>query len=167
MKIIVDTREQKPLEFPFEFVTGTIIAKLSVGDYSCQFEDGYTPPVSFERKSVSDLFGTMGRGYKRFKQEIERAKSRDIRLILIIEDMFSKVEKGLDRSELAGETVIRKLMTLWVKHNIYPVFCKNRDECAKFIYEFFCSIGRLKGKRMKDSEFDYAKLQVIRGERDI
>ena len=51
---IVDTREQSPLPFPDGFPTrrGT----LYPGDYSA---DGLTLRVAFERKSVSDLIGTL------------------------------------------------------------------------------------------------------------
>jgi ERCC4-type nuclease len=161
--IITDSREQTPLDFPYEFVSEIKVEKLPVGDYGCEFVNGYRPPVSFERKSKGDLFNTMGRGYARFKREIELAKELNIRLIIIIEATMTSVLKGFEKSDLSGISIIRKLMTLLIKYNVYPVFCKDRDEMGLYIYEFFSSIGRLtmKGKS------NYADLPTLSGKRDI
>jgi len=163
MIIITDSREQTPLEFDYEFVSEIKVEKLPVGDYQVEFVNGYRPPVIFERKSKNDLFGTMGKGYKRFKREIELAKELNIRLIIIIEATMTSVLKGYEKSDLSGISIIRKLMTLWIKHNVYPVFCKDKDEMGLYIYEFFSSIGRLtmKGKS------NYADLPTLSGKRDI
>ena len=58
--------------------------KLEVADYMVQFKDGYVPPIAFERKSISDLYGTMGKDYPRFKKEMNRANASGVGLILII-----------------------------------------------------------------------------------
>ena len=70
MIVLIDTREQQPLEFDHKFIEGIEMTKLEVGDYAVKFKDGYSPLYFFERKSIGDLFGTMGKGYKRFKREI-------------------------------------------------------------------------------------------------
>ena len=163
MKIIQDTREQTPLEFPYEFVSEVKIEKLPVGDYTCVYEDGYRVPIIFERKSISDLFGTLGRGYKRFKNEIMLAKTLGIRLVLIIEKPLGTVLKGYEKSDLSGESVIRKLFTLMVKYDVFPVFCKDREEMSRYIYEFYCSIGRL----MKKGKYNNAKLPSVSRAGDI
>ena len=142
MKIIADTREQIPLEFNHEFITEVKSMKLEVGDYACQYTNGFIPPVRFERKSIGDLFGTMGSGYERFKKEIERAKDYEVRLILIIEGSMFKVLKGYEPSSLKGSSVVKKLFTLWVRYNVMPVFCKDRDDMTNYITEFFLAIGR-------------------------
>jgi len=152
LKIIIDTREQKPLDFPYGFVSGTLRAKLDVGDYACAFENGYLPKVVFERKSISDLFGTMGKGYERFKKEIELAKELDIRLILIVDKPLTTVLKGYEKSDILGVSIVKKLFTLWIKYDLTPVFCKDREESARYIYEFFCAIGRLTIKQDKQAK---------------
>jgi len=147
VKILIDTREQNPLEFKdvrYPYVTDTVRMTLGVGDYGCQYEDGWVAPVVFERKSIPDLFGTLGKGHERFKKEIARSKRDNIKLILIIEGSFSKVMKGYGRSSLKGTSVIKTIMTFWVKYNLIPVFCKDRTEMKDYIYNYFCAIGRLK-----------------------
>lgn len=163
MKIIIDTREKNQLEFPFEFVTETINQKLPVGDYHVEFKDNYKPPLMFERKSLPDLYGTLGKGYKRFKKEIQKSKELDIKLILIIEGSLTKVSKGLARSDMKGETIVKRLFTLWVKHNLIVVFCKDRTEMARFIYETYCAIGRL----IKKSKVNNAEIQDLSRSGDI
>ena len=71
MTIIIDNREQKPLEFSVPTKRGT----LAVGDYRAEFSDGSVSQVVFERKSINDLYGTLSKGYSRFKREIEDRKS--------------------------------------------------------------------------------------------
>jgi len=143
MTIIIDTREQKILKFPFEYVTEIKRRKLDVGDYMVQFKNNYIPPISFERKSLGDLFSTLGKGYTRFKKEIERAKQSNTKLILIVECSLTNVSKGHARSRMAGETVVKRLFTLWVKYDLSIIFCNNRTEMSKTIYETYCAIGRL------------------------
>ena len=76
LPIVIDTREQLPLDFsPYPDVR-IIRAKLWPGDYSLQ---AATHLMAIERKSVADLIGTMKEGYagyattspKRFDAELK------------------------------------------------------------------------------------------------
>lgn len=147
MTILVDSREQLPLIFTHEYVTETIIMPLPCGDYSCQYKQGWQCPVVFERKTISDLFGTLGKDYERFKREIEKAKELGIQMIIIIEGTLGEVLWGTPHSMRDGISVVRQLFTLWIKYNILPVFCKNRSEMAEYITHYFMAIGR---KAMRD-----------------
>lgn len=149
MIILVDTREQNILEFSNSYITEVKKVKLDVGDYGCQFADGYIPPVFYERKSIGDLFGTLGQGYGRFKNEIIRARENGYTLIIIIEGGLLKVLKGYKHSTIEGITIVRKLFTLWVKYGILPVFCKDREEMSEYIMQFYISIGK---KYVKDKK---------------
>lgn len=161
MIILSDTREQSPLEFDYEFVSEVKREKLIVGDYQAEFNDGTRPPIIFERKSISDLFGTMGKGYKRYKKEVERANQNGIKLIMIIEKPLSTVLKGYEKSDLTGDSVVMKLFTIWIKYGVYAVFCKDRDEMSRYIYEFYCAIGRLMVKQSKENKVSNAELPSI------
>jgi len=149
MIILIDTREQSFLDFPFEFITGVKREKLIVGDYQAEFQNGYRPPLIFERKSINDLYGTLGNGYKRFKKEIIRAKENNIRLVIVIEGSMLKVSKGIKMSDMSGTLIIKRLFTLWIKHDVCMVFCNSREEMASYIYETYCAIGRLLKKEKK------------------
>lgn len=142
MKLFIDTREQHPLEFNHEYITQIIRKKLDVGDYMAVTEDGYLFPFSFERKSIGDVFGTLSQGYKRFKKEIERAKTSKIFLIIIIEGTLTDVLKGYERCYRTGDEVCQQLFTIMVRHLVPFVCCKNRFEASRFITEFFLALGR-------------------------
>ena len=63
--LLVDTREQRPLYFG-EGVPQRR-ATLPTGDYSVEGCEGL---IAIERKSLGDLFGTVGQGRERFEREI-------------------------------------------------------------------------------------------------
>lgn len=64
LAIVVDSREQNPLDFGAYPDVRIVRAKLWPGDYSLQ---AATRLMAIERKSVSDLIGTMRDGYAGFK----------------------------------------------------------------------------------------------------
>lgn len=143
MRILVDTREQTPLSFVKDDVLiGTQAATLKVGDYVAEFKDGSLCPIIFERKSISDLFGTLTSGYKRFRAELLRARELNVKLILAIEGTISDVLKGSDYSSVDGVSVYRRIMTLWVKYDLMPMFFENREQMAAGINEFYQAFGR-------------------------
>ena len=113
-----------------------------MGDYAAWFEDGHVSTTVFERKSIGDLFSTMGTGYKRFKREMARAELNGTEIILIVEGTFSKVFKGYKHSKLIGISILRKLFTLWLKYGIVPVFCKDRKEMAEYIETYYYATNK-------------------------
>lgn len=150
MVILIDSREQRPLEFNHPYVTSIERIKLNVADYGVRFIDGFIPPVFFERKTIADLTGTLGKGYKRFKKEIERAKEADVSMFIAIEGCYSKVLKGHSHSSIEGITVIRHLMTLDIKHNVWHRFFRDRSEMAHYITEYFVAVGKEYMRRKKE-----------------
>jgi len=146
MVILQDTREQSPLKFEHEYITGIKVKKLEVGDYGCQFENGHIPPIFFERKSIGDLFSTMGKGHKRFKKELSRAVDNKLAIILLIEGTLTKVYKGTKWSTIEGSTIVKKMFTMLHKYGLYFWCCKNREEMSKYIIDFYLAIGRMKLK---------------------
>ena len=146
MKILIDTREQNALTGfeDYNTVSCTESIGLKVGDYACEFTDSTRSDTYFERKSLGDLFGTLGKGYPRFRKELERAEKLNYRLILIVEGTITKVLKGHKYSKMKGHSILMKMFTLWRRYNLLPVFCKDRDEMTRFIVEYYNSEGRNK-----------------------
>ena len=82
--ILCDSREQLPLQFtayPTELAGGDNWEEegrgpcLSVGDYSIKgFHDWNNPAFIIERKSLSDLCGSLGKGRARFMREVEKMR---------------------------------------------------------------------------------------------
>jgi len=143
MLLLIDSREQLPLQFkPDGVLTGVKRVTLPVGDYAAEFNDGSRPPIMFERKGLNDLFGTMGKGYPRFKKEIQRAKNAGLHLILIIEGTLGDVYAGVPHSSMEGASVVQKIFTLWMRYDLQPVFCASRKQMSAYIRETFYAVGR-------------------------
>lgn len=133
MTIIVDSREQRPLVFPCDCIK----KKLHVGDYGAVFAEGHLHNVVFERKSISDLFGTLTFGYDRFRREIDRAEKCKTRLIIAIEGSKEKVLKGYDHSKRDPESIIKQLETIEKKYSVQHMFFGNRVSMANHIHDVF------------------------------
>jgi DNA excision repair protein ERCC-4 len=134
-KIICDTREQLPLWEDDEVVR----AGLKTGDYSIL---GYENFVSIERKSLPDLFGTLGSGHLRFKKELERALKLKYFAIVIegtLTDVLNKAYSGSNYSQMKGETIAKILATLSVKYGIHIYYTNGRKESKAIIRLLFDS----------------------------
>ena len=163
MFIIIDTQEQKPLEFKKDgVIEGTETAKLDVGDYAARYSDGRTccelargnseMHAHWERKSIADLFGTLTQKERRrrFKEEVARAHQSGVLLILGIEGSISRVLKGHRYSRRAGIEIYRQLNSLWIKYAIQPRYCRTRVGLAWQIGEYYAALGRLYYKKKKN-----------------
>lgn len=130
---------------------------LPYGDYGAWVGDSETElkpvPVMFERKSKSDLWGTMAsNNYERFKREMARAKDANHKLILLIEGSYSDILEGLSYSQFSGSSMIKKLATLHVKYDLDYWFCFSRREMASRIADTYFAIERHWGKVKQNEE---------------
>ena len=137
MTILVDTREQAPV-FAGKRVT------LPFGDYMCELDKGVLVPLVFERKSLPDLFGSLSKGYERFRKMLKKANEAEVKVIIIIEGSLKKVLKGYSRSQRTGISVIKQLYSLRATYDIEIVFCQDRVEMSQHIYHCFDAYKRLK-----------------------
>ena len=139
MRIIVDSREQHPLTFrKSTTVEGTVIKKLDAGDYSIE---GLEHKIAIERKSPQDLFGTLGKGHKRFKAELERAKTLDYFGIVIecsFMDILQKSFNNSFHSQMRGDVIIQQCCTIEMTYpNVKFWFCNSRAESTTVIRQLF------------------------------
>lgn len=87
LKILIDTREQKPLVFP---VSEDL--KLDFGDYTVGGKDyNYT---YVDRKSDSDFKGTLSGGLSRFRRELQRVKDFDSYLFVVVESDLNRLYRN-------------------------------------------------------------------------
>jgi ERCC4-type nuclease len=158
LTLIVDTREQRPLEFKnYSHSFSTVRDTLYAADYGCRWEDGTEMPIAFERKSCADLFGTLTKGMERFKRELARAKEGGLQLILIIEGTVCDVLAGIPHSQVKGESILKTVFTLWVKYDLIPIFCPNRSEMEMFITSTFSAVARNYGSKKNEEKFNVEK----------
>ena len=138
MIIIEDSREQRPLKFIAPYVEYVMKSKLDYGDYACVIKDNIVP-IIFERKSLADLFGTLGNGHGRFKKELKRAEEDKVTIIILIESSYRQVLTGYARSKMSGKSVLRTLFTYMLKHGVPFVCTGTRWDSEVFIQEFYYS----------------------------
>jgi len=90
---------------------GTVLIRKSIkhlctGDYSIV---GFEDQVCVERKTLEDLFGTLGKGRRRFEREVERMRQMQFGAVVIEAD-FREICRPMDfrpqwRSRLDPRTV--------------------------------------------------------------
>ncbi|HKC04603.1 MAG TPA: ERCC4 domain-containing protein [Patescibacteria group bacterium] len=139
MKILVDTREQKPLFPKAQRKT------LNVGDYTTE---KLKTKFVIERKSLSDLYGTLTKGNTRFKYELFRAAFHHIQIEVFIEgthdDFINKrFPKGEDR-KFSKEGLERLVKTFERKYYLKFVWCKSRKHCISSVESRLLYIEKLK-----------------------
>lgn len=135
LKITVDSREQLALNLKDTKVEG-----LSFGDYAADEE--ITGKTRVERKSLSDLLGTLGKGYDRFQREIERAQAAGYNLVILVEESFSNYLSypymPHIRSKMPIECISHNIRELCQKYpNIQFLFVAGRKEAVRVVNRIF------------------------------
>jgi hypothetical protein len=122
-QIIVDSREQKP----FDFKEHTILnSKLEYGDYSLHPNN----KLAIERKSLSDLYGTLSGGRERFEREIQKAKKLDGYIVVVAESTLNNMIYQKQKfGKASGEFIAHNMRQLLRKYdNLQFVFCDDRED---------------------------------------
>lgn len=119
--VIIDTREQSPYQFrTFKAdakhktqsgITRPLyipveIATLKTADYSVK---GFETEIAIERKSLTDLFGTLGSGRERFERELERLSEFKVAHVVIEADWKTILESPPERTKLSPKSVFRSI----------------------------------------------------------
>lgn len=89
LKIIIDKQEKKPYLFT-GYPCSTDIKHMKTGDYTL---DGHEKTFCIERKSMPDLFQTLGQGRSRFKREFERMRKMKASCVIIECDSYLDIFK--------------------------------------------------------------------------
>jgi len=144
-KIYVDTREQRPLSFKRQ----SEIKTLKFADYafSC---DKSTCNCYIERKSISDLIGTLSGGFERFCREIERAWAAEANFIVLVEDSLDNCLKFNELSSVykkqtrvTPDYIFRNVRDIIQKYPFVQfLFVHGRDVAAETVEKLFtCGCG--------------------------
>ncbi len=148
--IICDTREQLPLKLTVKTVRST----LNWGDYALAAP--YSPEIRIERKSLTDMIGTLsGKQIKhkriatdspseRFERELMRAQKENGYLVMMVE---SPIEDALSFRDLpsikhgkaSSSHIFKNMRDLLVKYPLtwQVVFVKNHADAATKLIKIF------------------------------
>jgi hypothetical protein len=149
VEVLIDTREQQPLEF-----SKSQILKLDFGDYTLGGDDFSNTFV--DRKSPGDFLSTFGGQVDRFRREMQRCVQMDSYMYIVIEKPLAKIEKE------AMFTRGRKKPKLgWIFSNMISVqhefagncqfiFTDNRKHSEEIIPKLLCF-----GKKLWNVDVQY------------
>lgn len=123
MKILTDTREQKPFLFK-KYPVETEAAALTAGDYSLT---GFQDRIAIERKSLDDLIGCLtGKDRTRFEKELARAGSFE-RFAVVVESDIQDISAGRYTSNMKPHAALQSITAFYIRYGIPFLFCGNRD----------------------------------------
>jgi ERCC4-type nuclease len=115
--VLVDTREQMPFHFTGlradakdgrrPLVVSTRVATLATGDYSLE---GMADRIAVERKSLADLFATLGQDRERFERELTRLAEMTFAAVVVEADWEKILKHPPDFSRLNPKTIFRSVI---------------------------------------------------------
>ena len=124
--LVQDSREQLPLFKPKPWI---VSKGLKAGDYSIQ---GYEDIVSIERKSISDLLGTLGKGRDRFERELDKLKDYKWKGLLI-EGLEDDVYQPNDFSGMHPNSIYHSLADIETKWGLSVYYSKNKKDARAWV----------------------------------
>jgi hypothetical protein len=128
LEILIDTREQQPLNF-----ANSIESKLDFGDYTAG-GDKYSKTF-VDRKAVGDFCSTMSGGIDRFRREMDRC-------VEFGSYMFVVVESSIDKINEDNKKFVKNISYVWhnakqlmleYPENIQFIFAHSRKGAQKII----------------------------------
>ncbi len=116
-QVVIDTREQLPFTFlglradadeqNRPLLVSSVRLALPAGDYSVR---GLETQVAIERKSLADLYGTIGQGRDRFEAELHRLETCQFAAVAIEASWPEIVAGPPAHSQLPPKTVFCSIL---------------------------------------------------------
>lgn len=137
----VDTREQptealqKRLEYLHPYERETIMA----GDYTAKtlLPDGtwFYLPIAIERKmSLTEIAGNFCHERERFRAEFNRARDREIRLYILVENAsWEDAYAGAYRSQMNPHSLVASILTWCARYQSPVILCRRSETGGKLI----------------------------------
>jgi ERCC4-type nuclease len=134
--LVIDSREQTPYAFAGlrsdadagrrPLLVRTVTRGLEAGDYSLE---GFERLVAVERKSLSDLFATLGQARARFVRELRRLQALYEFAAVVVEAGWEDIlVRPPPRSRLRPKTVFRSVVAWQQRYpRVHWWMCPSRE----------------------------------------
>lgn len=157
MRIIQDSREQTPYAFNAPKYAGVTVevGTLQTGDYSLH---GLADRIALERKSLSDLTGTLTTGRERFQRECERGRGLEY-FGLVIEASMDDVRRHNYRSQMTPQSLLQTLAAWSIRYGLHVHWCGSREGGEYMVHS-------LLEKFLKEQQTRLAALVRAHGEQE-
>lgn len=130
--ILVDTREQDPLDFG-GFDCAIERASLATADYSVK---GLQDAIGLERKSESDLLGSLTQGRDRFERELARMRGFAVKAVLC-ETSWTRLSRGEYRSRMTPHSCLQSVLGLSVRYGVPFLMVETHKAAAYTAFHLF------------------------------
>ena len=130
MRVLIDSREQRPYTFFTWPEVSVEVVALPVGDYSLA---GLSDRVALERKSLDDLAQTLTAGRERFAAECQRGRGLDL-FGLVIEGTVDDVLRGRYQSRANPKSIAQTLIAWSIRFDFTVWFAGNRQNGELMVY---------------------------------
>lgn len=165
--IIIDTREQAPFTFEgfesdvirgerYPLLIESTVGTLKSGDYSL---GGHESEISIERKSVEDLFGTIGRNGDRFERELIRLNDLEYAAVIVEGDWDRVIFDPPKFTTLDPKIIFRRVLSWQQKpetRRVHWWFCSSRrfaeTVTLRALMRFKSEKERLAKEQLKESK---------------
>lgn len=138
--IVVDTREQRPYEFPTPYERDT----LPSGDYSIR---GYETVIAVERKRPCELFANFTTHRDRFRHEFERLSTYRAAHLVIEGDIHSCATRYSSHSRVSPHYVISSLIDWRHRYGVTFHFASDRLMAQTLTYRLLENFYRYHRQR--------------------
>ena len=130
--LLRDWREQKPYQFQFVKPSPLIeVVTLETGDYSVK---GHENRVTVERKSVTDLFSSVGKDRDRFQKEMERLSNFDYAAVVVEGDWRKCLRDPPLFSQLRPKSLFATVIAWEQRYGVSFWMCPNRNFAERATY---------------------------------
>lgn len=141
--IVIDGRERAPFQFMGlnKVVNGELVqqlveveyGRLDSGDYSLA---GFEKLVGVERKSLEDLYSTLGSGRERFEREHERLAEMKTACVVVEADWHTVINQPPAQSSLNPLSVLGTSISWYQRYGIAWYMLPGRRAAESFTYKF-------------------------------
>ena len=157
--ILIDNREGLPYTFngldPKQRIVLTKYAHLKTGDYSLL---GCESEIMLERKTLQDLFFTLGQERERFENEFRRMSDATFAAVIVeasIEEILNPTACRSDwQSRLHPNSVVGTI-TSWSLYfpNVHWFLCGNREQAERMTFDLLRKFWIAKEKQKEVTSF--------------
>lgn len=124
--IVIDNREQRPLDFSRWAEVQTVTGTLNVGDYSLC---GMETHVAIERKSADDLVSSLCHGRNRFEAELVRARGYEL-FVIVAECSLQDIAEHRYTSKMLPHGVLQSLFAYQCRYGVATLWAGSREGAA-------------------------------------
>jgi ERCC4-type nuclease len=136
MVIVIDSREQRPLDFGPG--VQTVRAALAAGDYSIL---GLEHQVAVERKSLGDLLSSITHERERFERELRILRPYRFKAIVIESTWAAILMKQYSR-RVSPMAVVGTLAAYAIRYGVNVLMAEDHDTAALLVHRMLAAFAR-------------------------